>query len=287
MIDLGLRDWLLILGPLVIAGVLVHGYWKMRRSTPKLKMSLDKDFQSRAGEVVDTDDLSLLRAELPSGGARLVSDGVHDNKKLSSDQPTDLNLEEDVPVLMDPVHIDADTGEETGDRLEFESLIPGEPLVKSPASQREKESPAQQDAENSRRPEKLFVMNVISREADFNGQHLLESLVTCGFQFGEMNIFHYVDDTTKKTIFSLVNAVEPGTFDLNTMDKLVTPGVSLFIKLHELDDPVAGFSMMIEKVKQLAAELGAAVKDGKHNSITQQALEHEMQMIREYSAKYP
>lgn len=287
MIDLGLRDWLLILGPLVIAGVLVHGYWKMRRSTPKLKMSLDKDFQSRAGEVVDTDDLSLLRAELPSGGARLVSDGVHDSKKLSSDQPTDLNLEEDVPVLMDPVHIDADTGEETGDRLEFESLIPGEPLVKSPASQREKESPAQQDAENSRRPEKLFVMNVISREADFNGQHLLESLVTCGFQFGEMNIFHYVDDTTKKTIFSLVNAVEPGTFDLNTMDKLVTPGVSLFIKLHELDDPVAGFSMMIEKVKQLAAELGAAVKDGKHNSITQQALEHEMQMIREYSAKYP
>lgn len=287
MIDLGLRDWLLILGPLVIAGVLVHGYWKMRRSTPKLKMSLDKDFQSRAGEVVDTDDLSLLRAELPSGGARLVSDGVHDNKKLSPDQPTDLNLEEDVPVLMDPVHIDADTGEETGDRLEFESLIPGEPLVKSPASQREKESPAQQDAENSRRPEKLFVMNVISREADFNGQHLLESLVTCGFQFGEMNIFHYVDDTTKKTIFSLVNAVEPGTFDLNTMDKLVTPGVSLFIKLHELDDPVAGFSMMIEKVKQLAAELGAAVKDGKHNSITQQALEHEMQMIREYSAKYP
>lgn len=287
MIDLGLRDWLLILGPLVIAGVLVHGYWKMRRSTPKLKMSLDRDFQSRAGEAVDTDDLSLLRAELPTGGARLVSDGVHDNKKLSSDQTTDLNLEEDVPVLMDPVHIDADTGEETGDRLEFESLIPGEPLVKSPASQREKESPAQQDAENSRRPEKLFVMNVISREADFNGQHLLESLVTCGFQFGEMNIFHYVDDTTKKTIFSLVNAVEPGTFDLNTMDKLVTPGVSLFIKLHELDDPVAGFSMMIEKVKQLAAELGAAVKDGKHNSITQQALEHEMQMIREYSAKYP
>lgn len=287
MIDLGLRDWLLILGPLVIAGVLVHGYWKMRRSTPKLKMSLDRDFQSRAGEAVDTDDLSLLRAELPNGGARLVSDGVHDNKKLSSDQTTDLNLEEDVPVLMDPVHIDADTGEETGDQFEFESLIPGEPLVKSPTSQREKESPAQQDAENSRRPEKLFVMNVISREADFNGQHLLESLVTCGFQFGEMNIFHYVDDTTKKTIFSLVNAVEPGTFDLNTMDKLVTPGVSLFIKLHELDDPVAGFSMMIEKVKQLAAELGAAVKDGKHNSITQQALEHEMQMIREYSAKYP
>lgn len=285
MIDFSLRDWLLILGPLVIAGVLVHGYWKMRRGSPKLKMSLDKEFQSKVGEAVDADDLSLLRAELPSGGARPVKQGVNNNKKLTSDHRADLGLEEDVPVLMDPVHTGAD--EDTGDALEFESLIPGEPLVKSAASQQQKESPTQQGVAKSPRPEKLFVMNVLAKNADFNGQHLLESLVTCGFQFGEMDIFHYMDDQTKKPIFSLLNAVEPGTFDLNTMHQLVTPGVSLFIKLHDLDDPVAGFSQMIEKVKQLASELDAAIKDGKHNTITQQALEHELQLIREYSARYP
>jgi len=287
MLDLGLRDWLLILGPLVIAGVLVHGYWKMRRGMPKLKMSLDKDFLSQKGEDADADDLSLLRAELPNGGARIIKQDLDDTIKLTPANLTDINLDEDVPVLMDPVSLDGDASEETGDQLEFESLIPTEPLGKSAVPQETKQSPAKQDVERPSRPEKLFVMNVLSKQDDFNGQYLLESLVTCGFQFGEMNIFHYMDDSTKEPIFSLVNAVEPGTFDPNTMDQLVTPGVSLFIRLHELDDPVAGFKQMIETAKQLASELDAAIKDGKHNSITQQALEHEMQMVREYSAKYP
>ena len=287
MLDLGLRDWLLILGPLVIAGVLVHGYWKMRRGAPKLKMKLEREFQGAKGEDKDTDDLSLLRAELPNGGARIVKQDVNDKINLTPAHVADLNLDEDVPVLMDPVRVDADTSEEIGNQLEFDSLIPGEPLVKSPVPKENKQSPTGQYVEKASRPQKLFVMNVLSKEGDFNGQYLLESLVTCGFRFGEMNIFHYMDDTTNKPIFSLVNAVEPGTFDPNTMDQLATPGVSLFIKLHELDDPVAGFRQMIETVKQLASELDAAIKDDKHNSITQQALEHEMQMVREYCAKYP
>jgi cell division protein ZipA len=287
MIDLDLRDWLLILGPLVIAGVLAHGYWKMRRGTPRLRMALEKKFQNTRGEAEDTDDLSSLRGELPSGGARIVKQDLNDRNKGDSDRVADINLEEDVPVLMDPVQIDEDTDEGTVDQLEFDSLIPDELLTGPTASREKKQSPKKRKAKKPSRPEKLFVMSVLSKKDDFNGQYLLESLVTCGFRFGDMNIFHYMDDKTGESIFSLVNAVEPGTFDPNTMDQLATPGVSLFIKLHELDDPVAGFEQMIEAVEQLSVELDAEIKDGKHNLITQQALEHEMQLIREYSVKYP
>jgi len=287
MMDLDLRDWLLIVGPLVIAGVLVHGYWKMRRGTPKLKMSLDKGFQSEKGQAAAVDDLALLRAELPSGGARIVKQDLNDRNNGNSDHLADINLEEDVPVLMDPVQMEDDDGETTGDQLELEALIPGESLAGSAGAEERQQTPLKQDGESPPRPENLFVMNVLSKHEDFNGQLLLESLVTCGFQFGDMDIFHYLDDTTGAPIFSVVNAVEPGTFDPNTMDQLVTPGVSLFIRLHELEDPVAGFTQMIETVKQLAAELDATIKDDKHNTLTQQALEHEMQMIREYRVKYP
>ena len=42
--DFGLRDWLLILGPVFIAGILIHGYWRMRSNRSNLKMALDKSF---------------------------------------------------------------------------------------------------------------------------------------------------------------------------------------------------------------------------------------------------
>ncbi len=287
MMDLGLRDWLLILGPLVIAAVLVHGYWKMRRNGPRLKMSLDKQFQSDIGEVVDTDDLSLLRAELPNGGARLVNSAGEDSTGVDSDQSMDINLDENVPVLMDPIQVDADINDGTGDQLEFGELVAEQEPFSSDSAGPEEKPGTRQSTEKAERPEKLQILNLLSKEAGFNGQQLLESLVTCGFQYGDMNIFHYLDDRTGRPVFSLVNAIEPGTFDLNSMDQLVTPGVSLFIKLHDLDDPVAGFKQLIQKVKQLATELDAAITDEKHNSVTQQALEYELQEVLEYSARYP
>ena len=70
--DFDLRQWLLVLGPIVIAGVLVHGYVRMRSGQNQIKMKLDKSFVSQVGETDGVDDLNLLRAELPNGGARVI-----------------------------------------------------------------------------------------------------------------------------------------------------------------------------------------------------------------------
>jgi cell division protein ZipA len=317
MFDLGLRDWLLILGPLIIAGVLIHGYWRMRRATPKLKMALDKEFQSPIGDEADeVDDLSLFRAELPNGGARIVKRIVDEQDTLVSNAEADLNLDEDVPVLMEPVSVDE---EDEASQLEFDALIPEEPLAgKKPGEAGRKNTQAttaksvqakpvvpkpvvpkpvvskqvvskpeirKPAGGSSEKPEKLIIMNILGKSGLINGQHLVETLVTCGLQFGEMDIFHYNQEEGAKPIFSLVNAVEPGTFNLNTMDELQTPGVSVFIKLHDLEDPVSGFTQMIHVVKTLAEELDAEIKDATHNSVTQQTLDHEMQLVREYALK--
>ena len=96
--DLGLRDWLLILGPVFIAGILIHGYWRMRSNRSNLKMALDKSFLSEPVSGDGNDDFSMLRAELPNGGARV----------LDKPEQTSLNLDENVPVLMDSVESSAD-----------------------------------------------------------------------------------------------------------------------------------------------------------------------------------
>ena len=100
--DFGIRDWLLILGPVLIAGVLIHGYWRMRNNRSSLKMALDKSFLSKVGEKEQSDhDFSMFRAELPNGGARVRSVDPE-----SEAEQTSLNLDVEVPVLMEPIYPD-------------------------------------------------------------------------------------------------------------------------------------------------------------------------------------
>ena len=68
--DFDLRQWLLVLGPMVIAAVLVHGYIRMRASQNQIKMKLDKAFVSQAGESTKVDEFNLLKGELPNGGCQ-------------------------------------------------------------------------------------------------------------------------------------------------------------------------------------------------------------------------
>ena len=91
--EFDLREWLLILGPVFIAVVLLHGYWRMRNGRNNLKMALDKNFLSQPGGEDDIDDLTMLKAELPNGGARIIK--AHD-----------LDVSQDVPVLMEPAERD-------------------------------------------------------------------------------------------------------------------------------------------------------------------------------------
>ena len=88
--DFDLRQWLMVLGPVIIIGVLLHGYLRMRAGQNQIKMDLDESFSSQIGDTAEVDELSLLKAELPNGGARVV--------------PRHEQFEE-IPVLVDAVDL--------------------------------------------------------------------------------------------------------------------------------------------------------------------------------------
>ena len=67
-----LRDTLLLLLASAVALIFAHGVWRAYFGQPKLKMKLDSQFQNSL-PVVEGDELALLRAELPNGGARIVA----------------------------------------------------------------------------------------------------------------------------------------------------------------------------------------------------------------------
>lgn len=99
-----MRDALLVLGGLLIIGVLAHGAWiAWRARRANLKVRYERNIPN-----LDLDDIDLLRAELPSGGARVIRPSQQPLRVDDDDTP--------VPVLLDPIdpELDAAAPEEVG-----------------------------------------------------------------------------------------------------------------------------------------------------------------------------
>ena len=293
--EFDVRDWLLVIGPVFIVGVLVHGYWRMRSNRNTLKMALDKTFLTDNGDLDDEDkhDLSFFKAELPNGGARLVSDP----------EQVALDLNEEVPVLMNPVEMgDASPADRRiADRPRAERNIqraPARDRVRTVTESAQKietsvdEQTAVSDHESKTKqrpgancPERFVILYVAAIHGPFEGQHLLECLLDQGMTFGEMDIFHRTSDAGK-ILFSSANAVAPGTFVVSEMHQIKTPAISLFMQANLLNDPLAAYDQMVEVAQNLALDLVGEVKDESRSVLTPQTIEHGRQSLVEFVHRY-
>ena len=326
--DFDLRQWLLILGPVFIVGVLLHGYLRVRAGQNDIKMKLDKSFLSTPGDEHKVDDLSLLKAELPNGGARII-ETIYSNK--------DSNKDSNAPVLMESVDMPtiraADPALEIEALLEPETPFPVNPdaakgveearssntakaaeqnpnIAKAPPAQKTKlepsaglfkkpsaaqnKEPSAEPGESNKEPpstdqpttpEKFVVINVLALGEEFAGQRLLEILVESGMTFGEMDIFHKLDSAGEPS-FSLASAVEPGFFNMSTIDTFSTPGITMFMRVHELSEPLVVLDELLEVAESIAHELGGEIRDETRSVLTPQTVEYCRQSIREFQFKH-
>ena len=262
----------------------------MRSNRNTLKMALDKTFLTENGDLDDEDkhDLSYFKAELPNGGARLVSDP----------EQVALDLNEEVPVLMDPV--------EMGDASPADRPIAERNVQRAPARDRVRtvtessqkietsvdEQTSVSDSESTTKqrpgancPERFVILYVAAIHGPFEGQHLLECLLDQGMTFGEMDIFHCTSDAGK-ILFSSANAIAPGTFVVSEMHQIKTPAISLFMQANLLNDPLAAYDQMVEVAQNLALDLVGEVKDESRSVLTPQTIEHGRQSLVEFVHRY-
>jgi cell division protein ZipA len=137
--------------------------------------------------------------------------------------------------------------------------------------------------------QKVIILSVVMPEhQQMSGAALLPSLLTLGMKYGEMNIFHRHQDNAGNgaVTFSLANMLNPGSFDLDTMETFVTQGVSLFMTLPNETDPFASFEQMLAAAKQLAGEFNAQIVDDKRNIMTNQTEQYYVEKIRDFDRKY-
>ena len=107
----------------------------------------------------------------------------------------------------------------------------------------------------------------------FQGASILLAAQELKLKLHKNGVFDYFpDDQVKgKPVFSIGHLREPGTFALNTIGTLSTPGLLMFMNLPSAVAPVAAVDMMIQTARQLAQKLGGTVCDERRDRMTAQA----------------
>lgn len=272
--EIGLREWLIVIGIIVIAGILFDGLRRMRGGKGKLKFRLDRSFSNLPDDdepssaevlgpprVLDTHkEPQLDEEDLPSMSAT-PRQSKRSSKRKDEPQQGDLNLDMDGPSLF------------TGRDDDFED-----------------DKPAQRITEDKDLPpvEEVLVISVICRdESGFKGPALLQNILESGLRFGEMDIFHRHESMAGngEVLFSMANAVKPGVFDLDDIDHFSTRAVSFFLGLPGPRHPKQAFDVMVAAARKLAHELNGELKDDQRSVMTAQTIEHYRQRIVEFERR--
>ena len=108
--DMNLREWLVVLGGIVIAGIVLDGIRRMRRARrDSMEISL-----GMGGEIENTPLDEGFNPELPNGGARLAGGANLDNRReINSVDETDS-----VSVIDADLRVDANPRVDTQARIE-------------------------------------------------------------------------------------------------------------------------------------------------------------------------
>lgn len=133
----------------------------------------------------------------------------------------------------------------------------------------------------------LAVYVLAKDEQGFNGADLLQILLACDLRFGKRNIFHRHEykNGTGPVQFSMANIVEPGVFDLNTIESFQTPGVCFFMSLPGPEDPLKAFDYMVETANCIVRNLHGDLKDEARSAMTAQTLSHYRQRVQEFERR--
>tara|TARA_R110002072_G_scaffold122245_5_gene256738 strand:+ start:367 stop:1224 length:858 start_codon:yes stop_codon:yes gene_type:complete len=271
--DLTIRDWMVVVGVLLIVAVLLDAWRRIRRDrSAEVKMKLaDSEELSLAPEQ----DFSMF-GELPNGGARVVDRGDilrATGYGVAADGLSPAEHDELIagmtPMAPDSEIEDIDWLDGMGSADESSEAVKAQPAPSRLSSQEEPE---------------VFMFNVVARSKQgFHGGDILHILLACDLRFGDMGFFHRheLEAGRGAVQFSVTNMMQPGVFDIDNMADMATPGLVFFLTLPGPDDMMQAFDYMLETAKTVARNLDADVLDESRSVVSKQTMEHSRQKIRD------
>lgn len=142
-------------------------------------------------------------------------------------------------------------------------------------------APAETDTANDG-PGDIIVLYILPKpDQTLAGSQINSSAQAMGLRFGEMNIFHYLDKD--RSVFSLANMLEPGSFDADTIHDLKTTGLTVFMQIQG-DDPLDDLTEMLQRSYQMAGLLDARLCNHRREPLTEQDAENYRTQVSEFCA---
>ena len=124
-------------------------------------------------------------------------------------------------------------------------------------------------------PKMTVALTVIApRGQSFKGAAIQTAAHELGFQFSALGLFDYGPEDDSDPVFSMAHLRKPGSFELKTLDDLVTPGLLLFMNLPGSLEEMQALEQLVVTADQLAQKLGGMICDERRNRLTNQGLMH-------------
>lgn len=201
----------------------------------------------------------------------------------TNDLPDPLELDES----LEP-EINKDIKDELGDISE----LVREDIAESPrvSSETFKHQPSLLDKEPEETPqeEKLVVLHVIARRpGQLKGTGIVSLSKELDLEYDDMHVFHKKIErySGKRSVYTVVNMVKPGTFDLSEMDEFETPGISFVMNLPGPEEGLKAFNIMLEAAKRFADRLGGDILDESRSMLSPQTIAHLQEDVQLFSLK--
>jgi cell division protein ZipA len=314
------KDLIIVAGSIFFLLIVAHGLWVARRQQKLNEIRMDIDITESASDHV-VDEVS---PDFPNGGARVISEALAsaepDRARLresagdlgdaEAKASVDLPLESDSPNLTGkgakaPV-VDQPAMQAPPAATPIDDLFGDAPVTptrkssggsptgtnnaeETPATLADEANYTKDARRNNPQLEELLILGVMAKpEAPFGGAALVAALRGQGLKYGDMGIFHRLGagkDASQERLFSVANALEPGTFDLSDLEGLQSPGLMFFMQLPIPGDALETLDDMVLSARTVAAALGGDVKDDAMSALTGQTIEHMKQRIADFALK--
>lgn len=134
----------------------------------------------------------------------------------------------------------------------------------------------------------LLIINLFAKAKNhFASYDLLQAISNTGMHYGEMNIFHYyvATEKSKKPLFSLASATEPGEFNLDRIGEFSCAGLTFFMDLKKVAEPHSAFKKMLLIAEQLAEDLEGDLFNASRLPLNKENLQTYYEKIMEYKIK--
>lgn len=138
--------------------------------------------------------------------------------------------------------------------------------------------------------ERIVSVFVIARESGalFRGTDIIVAAEKAGLEFGDMDIFHRTVERSAELgpVFSAANMVKPGSFDMDAIEQLRTPGLTLFMTLPGPMPALDAWDTMLPTAQRLAELLDGQVVDEQQNALGRQRIAYIRDDLRAWDRKH-